>query len=123
MGGVIDADALRGRTKIFAVRVIQLVRRLPKGVAETVLGKQLIRSATSIGANYRAACRARSRAEFAAKMQIVQEEADETQYWLELLLLIGGGPEQELLQLRAESTELSAIFTASIATVRRNKAR
>ena len=118
-----DADTLRGRTKVFAVRVIQLVQKLPKGVAEAVLAKQLIRSATSIGANYRAACRARSRAEFAAKMQIVQEEADETQYWLELLLAAGGGPGQELMQLHVESTELSAIFTASIATVRRNKAR
>lgn len=116
-----DADALRGRTKIFAVRVIQLVRRLPKGVAETVLGKQLIRSATSIGANYRAACRARSRAEFAAKMQIVQEEADETQYWLELLTGIVGNQSEELSHLRIESTELSAIFTASIATIRKNK--
>jgi four helix bundle protein len=116
-----DADVLRGRTKAFAIRVIRLVRSLPTGIAEVVLAKQLVRSATSIGSNYRAACRARSRAEFTAKMQIVQEEADETQYWLELLQSLEDAPSEELSSLRVESTELSAIFTASITTIRRNK--
>lgn len=116
-----DADELRGRTKEFAVRVIRMVQKLPRGNPGDVLVRQLVRSATSIGANYRAACRARSRAEFAAKMQIVQEEADEAQYWLELLQSLNDNPSVELSSLRIESTELSAIFTASIATIRRAK--
>ena len=116
-----NAEALRERTKDFAVRVIRFVEKSPKGIARTVLARQLIRCATSVGANYRAACRARSRAEFAAKMQIVQEEADEAQYWLELLETLDRDLTGELSKLRLESTELSAIFTASISTIRRNK--
>ncbi len=78
-------EELKTRTKAFAVRVIRLVDALPRSLAAQVVGRQLLRSATSVGANYRAACRAQSRAEFAAKLSIVVEEADETLYWLELL--------------------------------------
>ena len=80
-----DYGSLRRRAKQFAVEVIRLADSLPRRRSCKVLGKQVIRSATSIGANYRAACRSRSQAEFIAKMHVVQEEADETQYWAELL--------------------------------------
>src|SRR5439155_712801 len=80
---------LKVRTKVFALRVIRAYRRLPSSDEARVIGRQLLRSATSVGANYRAACRARSRAEFIAKLGIVLEEADEAVYWLELLLETG----------------------------------
>ena len=79
------AEELKARTKAFALRVIKLVDAMPRSLAAQVIGKQLLRSATSVGANYRAACRAQSHAEFAAQLSIVVEEADETVYWLELL--------------------------------------
>ena len=79
------AEAFKLRTKAYALRVIKLVQVLPKSGEAQILGKQLLRAATSVAANYRAACRARSKAEFAAKIGIVLEEADESQFWLELL--------------------------------------
>jgi four helix bundle protein len=78
-------EELKVRTKAFALRVIKLVDAMPRSLAAQVIGKQLLRSATSVGANYRAANRAQSHADFAAKLSIVVEEADETVYWLELL--------------------------------------
>ena len=80
-----DAEAMKERTRAFALRVIRLVESLPVGRVPDVLGKQLLRSSTSVGANYRAARRARSRAEFVSKLGIVEEVADESAYWLELL--------------------------------------
>src|ERR1700690_2787194 len=80
-----DLEALKARTKDFALRILRLYRSLPRTDEARILGKQLLRSSTSIGANYRAACRGRSRAEFIAKLGIVLEEADETVFWLELL--------------------------------------
>ena len=80
-----DLGRTEARTKSFALRVIKLVDAMPRSLAAEVIGKQLLRSATSVGANYRAACRAQSHAEFAAQLSIVVEEADETVYWLELL--------------------------------------
>ena len=74
---------LKERTRAFALRAVRLVEALPPGRAADVMGKQLLRCATSVGANYRAACRARSRAEFVAKLGIVEEEADEAEYWKE----------------------------------------
>src|SRR3989304_7630990 len=79
-------EDLKERTRKFALEIIRLVENLPKNRIADVLGRQILRSGTSIGANYRAACRARSRADFISKMGIVEEEADETLYWLELLL-------------------------------------
>ncbi len=79
-----DSEALKVRTKDFALRVLRLHRSLPRTDEARILGKQLLRSCTSIGANYRAACRGRSRPEFVAKLGIVLEEADETVFWLEL---------------------------------------
>ena len=84
-----DKEELKGRTKQFALRVIRLVEALPRGKTADVLGRQLLRSVTSVGANYRAACRAKSTADFIAKMGIVEEETDETVYWMELLVEAG----------------------------------
>ena len=111
-------EQLRARTKEFAFRVIRLYRTLPTSGEAQVIGKQLLRCSTSVGANYRAACRSRSRAEFVAKIGIVAEEADECMYWMELLIdggLINAG---KLEQLQNEAKELTAIFTASRYTAR-----
>ena len=116
-----NPDQLRQRTKTFALRVIKLVEALPKTTTATVLGKQLLRSATSVGANYRAACRARSQAEFIAKMGIVLEEADECGYWLELLSESGVMPAARLVDLQRESEELTAITVSSIKTAKASR--
>jgi four helix bundle protein len=110
--------ALRERTKQFALRIIRLANNLPRSDAARVLGRQLLRSGTSIGANYRSAQRGRSRAEFKAKLGIVLEEADETVYWLELLVASGIVPEKRMKALLAEAIELVKIFAASLRTAR-----
>ena len=84
-----DKDELKRRTKTFGIRAITLVNALPKTLVGRTLGGQLVRCATSVGANYRAACRARSRAEFIAKIGTVEEEADETAFWLEMVVDAG----------------------------------
>ena len=114
-------DQLRQGTKTFALRVIKFVEALPKTTTAAVLGKQLLRSATSVGANYRAACRARSQAEFIAKMGIVLEEADECGYWLELLSESGVIPAARLVDLQRESEELTAIMVSSIKTAKASR--
>jgi four helix bundle protein len=96
-----------------------LFRALPSRPDAQVLGRQLLRSGTSVAANYRAACRGRSKAEFTAKIGIVAEEADETVLWLELMAESGILPEAKLKELLQEARELTAIFTASQNTVRR----
>ncbi|MBV8207954.1 MAG: four helix bundle protein [Acidobacteria bacterium] len=113
-------EQLRGRTKRFALRVIRLYRSLPKGGEAQVLGKQVLRSGTSVGANYRAACRARSRPEWLAKMGIVTEEADESVYWMELLVEAEIVKQKQLEGLLQEARELTAIFTAAVDTGRKN---
>lgn len=95
-----------------------MFQSLPRSVEVQIIGKQLLRSGTSVGANYRAACRARSRLEFASKIGIVVEEADESVYWLELLIDAGAFPEEKLRDLLVEARELTAIFTASHRTLR-----
>ncbi len=112
-----DAEALRERTKQFSLRIIRLFRHIPWQHDAHVIAKQLLRSGSSIGANYRAACRGRSRAEFFAKLCIVVEEADETVYWLELLYESEMLPRQKLASILREARELAAIFTASKATM------
>jgi len=94
---------------------------LPKNVGSDVLCKQLLRSATSAGANYRSACRSRSKAEFISKITIVEEEADEAAYWLELLMESGIQDNNELRRLRIEAEELTRIFVASGKTAKTNK--
>jgi four helix bundle protein len=113
-----DSEALKLRTKDFALRVLRLYRSLPRTEESRVLGAQLLRSSTSIGANYRAACRGRSRAEFVAKLGIVLEEADETVFWLELLQEGNVFPAEKMSDLVREANELVAIFVTSVRTAR-----
>jgi four helix bundle protein len=113
-----NAEDLRLRTKRFALCILRLYRLLPYREEARVIGKQLLRSGTSVGANYRAACRARSRAEFIAKIGVVLEEADETAFWLELLTDAKILPDEELANLLKEANELTAIFVASLRTAK-----
>jgi four helix bundle protein len=114
----VQPEDLRKRTKDYAIRIVRLFRHLPRTTEAQVIGKQLLRSGTSVAANYRAVNRARSRAEFVSKIGIVVEEADESQFWLELLIETKVVPEEKLTELLKESRELTAIFTASQRTSR-----
>ena len=116
---MIEED-LKMRTKQFALRVIGLVNSLPRSQTGKVLGNQLLRSGTSVGANYRAACRGRSTADFISKLGVVAEEADESLYWMELISESGLVVQNKLINLIQEANELTAIFTASILTAKRN---
>jgi four helix bundle protein len=112
-------EDLRDRTKAFAIRIVRMYRALPRTTDAQVLGKQALRCGTAVAANYRAACRARSRAEWIAKIGLVVEEADETVFWLEMMTeceIIG---KQRLASLMREAQELTAIFTASQRSARR----
>ena len=111
-------DELKRRTRRFALDVICLVESLPRTRTAEVIGRQLLRSATSVGANYRAACRALSLADFVAKMGIVEEEADESMYWIELLVESGSIAADAVAALRQEANELLAITVPSIKTAR-----
>jgi four helix bundle protein len=111
-------EQLRDRTKAFALRIIRLYRSLPYSTDTQVLGKQLLRCSTSIAANYRAVCRARSKAEFVAKIGVVVEEADEAILWLELMTESGIVPLTKTEALLKEANELTAIFAASQRTAR-----
>jgi four helix bundle protein len=113
-----NSEALKLRTKNFALRVLRLYRSLPKSQEARILGTQLLRSSTSIGANYRAACRGRSRAEFIAKIGIVLEEADEAVFWLELFQEGNIFPAEKLCDLVREANELVAIFVTSLRTAK-----
>jgi four helix bundle protein len=108
----VDKAELLDRTKAFGLRVLTLVDHLPRTTSGRAIGNQLIRSGTSIGANYRAACRSRSRAEFAAKLGIVAEEADESLYWLELIRDGELMPDPKVSLLLKEANELTAILAA-----------
>ena len=112
---------LEERTKSFALKVIKVVEMLPKGRIADILGRQLLRAGTSVGANYRAACRARSIADFISKMGIVEEEADETMYWMELLIASGQTSKNDLVHLLDEANQILAITIASIKTARKGK--
>src|SRR5881392_3930356 len=103
-------EDLKERTKQFALRVLKLVTALPKTLAGKTIGGQLIRSGTSVGANYRAACRARSKLEFIAKIGIVEEEADESAFWMELIIEAGLLKPQLVQPLLDEATELAKIM-------------
>jgi four helix bundle protein len=104
---------LKARTKQFALRVMKMVDALPRTIQGRTIAKQIIRSATSVAANYRAACRARSRAEFIAKIGVVEEEADESCFWLELIIDSGLLTEERIRPLLSEAGELVAIMAAS----------
>ena len=114
-----DERQLKNRTKKFAKRIIVLCRNLPKNREGRLIGNQIFRSGTSVAANYRAACRGRSKAEFISKLAIVEEEADETLFWLELIKEMNISKESSVDALMKECNELIAIMVASIKTVRR----
>ncbi|MEP6603139.1 MAG: four helix bundle protein [Spartobacteria bacterium] len=121
MSTLIRAKQLQDRTKKFAVRVIKAFARLPKDEASRIVGRQFLRSGTSLAANYRASCRARSNADFVSKISIVAEEADETLFWFEVLV------ESDLIRMKtveplmAECEELLKIFSSSLATAKSNR--
>jgi four helix bundle protein len=112
---------LKQRTKTFALRILKLIAALPKNTEGRIIAGQIGRSGTAVGANYRASCRARSRAEFIAKIDVVKEESDETAYWLELIAESGMLPANKVDPLHAEAVELTAIMASSRLTAVRNK--
>ena len=114
-------EELKRRTKKFALQVIEAVNKFPRSMTGEIIGKQLMRSATSVGANYRSACRAKSHADFISKLGIVEEEADESLYWLELAVDAKIMVDADAAPLIKEADELTAIFTASRKTARSNK--
>lgn len=113
-----DPAQLKSRTKQFALRIMRVVDALPKTTSGRAIGNQLVRAGTAVGANYRAACRGRSKAEFIAKLGIVVEEADESAYWLELIVESELLPKAKVELLLQEANELASIFVASIRTAK-----
>jgi four helix bundle protein len=114
-------EQLKARTKQFAIRIVRVFKSLPKNDEARIIGKQLLRSGTSVAANYRAVCRSRSKAEFISKMSVVLEEADETVFWLELLVETNIIPAARLRDLLTEANELLAIFAASLWTAKQKR--
>ncbi|MCC5628002.1 four helix bundle protein [Nostoc sphaeroides CHAB 2801] len=117
-----NEEDFKRRTKQLALRVIRLVEALPQSRTAEIIGKQLIRSATSVGANYRSACRGKSTADVIAKLSLVEEEADESLYWMELIVEVGLLPLEKVSNLMSENTEILAMTVASIKTLR-NKSK
>ena len=116
-----DEQELKDRTKQFALRIIRLVAALPKDTVGRAVANQLVKCGTSVGANYRSACRGRSKADFISKLGIVLEEADESAFWLELIIdgkLMEREPVEPLLR---EADELTAIFASSVKSAKRNR--
>lgn len=120
-GESVDPRDLKQRTREFALRVIRMVRALPRTQEGAVLGKQVLRSATSVGANYRSAQRGKSKADFIAKLAIAEEEADETCYWLELIIEAELLSKDRMEPLLAEAKEITAILTAAGKTAKKNR--
>ncbi len=116
-----DEKTFKARTKKLAVAIIQQTEKLPKLLAADVIGRQLIRSGTSIGANDRAACRAKSSADMINKMKVVEEESDETEYWLELLVEAELVPQGQIAGIYKETDEILAMTVSSIKTLRGRK--
>ncbi|MBA4138244.1 MAG: four helix bundle protein [Opitutus sp.] len=116
------SEDLKRRTKQFALRVIRMTDSLPRRMSADVLGRQVLRSATSVAANYRAACRGKSKADFIAKLAPAEEEADETVFWFEMIAESELLPAAKLAELRREANELTAIAVSSIRTTRRSLA-
>ena len=116
-----DQNELKDRTKKFALRVLKLTAALPKIEEARVVRNQLARSGTSVGANYRASCRARSRAEFIAKIGTVIEESDESCYWMEIIIEGKMLPAEKVRSLLLEANEITAIMTASRKTAEENR--
>ena len=115
-----DKAILNKRLRMFAVRVIRMTEKMPDKMSTRVLGNQLIRSVTSVAANYSASCRARSKRDFISKLKIVEEEADETIVWLDLMVDTGIFPPEKMNALKTEANEILSIIVASIKTAKRN---
>ncbi|MEZ5345117.1 MAG: four helix bundle protein [Pyrinomonadaceae bacterium] len=115
-----NKEELLQRTKSFALRVMKLVDSLPNNLSGRTIGGQLIRSGTSVASNYRAACRGRSKAEFIAKLGIVEEEADESVFWMELIIESGLLKKNLVMDLLQEGKEITAIIAASKISARNN---
>ena len=113
-----NEQEFKKRTKQLALRIIKLINSLPPTTTAQVIGKQVLRSGTSVGANYRAACRAKSTADLLHKLAIVEEEADETLYWLELLIESEIIPAEKLNSLVQETNEITAMIVSSIKTLK-----
>ena len=111
-------EKLRARMMTFSIDVIRAVDGLPSGRVAEVVGKQLVRCATSVGANSRAACNGKSKADFVAKLGIALEEADESQYWLEIIASLDVIGKDVALKLRSEAQELTAILASSVKTAK-----
>jgi four helix bundle protein len=118
-----DGETFKQKTKEFGLSVIRLFETLPRSRATEVLGKQLLRAGTSVGANYRAACRGKSASDVVAKLSIVEEEADESIYWIELLVEAGVIAPNRVDVLKKEAKELLAMTVASIKTLRSHNLR
>jgi four helix bundle protein len=116
-----DSTQFKARTKAYGLRVIRLVEALPRGQTASVLGNQLLRSGTSVGANYRAASGAKSKADFIAKMGIVEEECDESLYWMEMLADAGLVDIARMSELMEEGDEILSMVVASIRTARSSR--
>ena len=116
-----NPEEMKKRTKEFAIEIIKLCRILPKNQESKLISHQLFRAGTSVAANYRAACRARSRADFISKMGIVEEEADESLFWLELIKELELSNDTLVPRLLAEGNEILSIVVSSINTARKNK--
>ena len=115
-----DRDDMKARTKAFALAVIRLTQALPRTETARIIGRQLLRSGTSVGANYRAACLARSTADFISKLGIVAEEADESQYWMEFLIEAKALDHAAVASLMNEAREIASIAIASVGTARKH---
>ena len=116
-----DEKTFKNRTKKLAVAIIGQVDKLPRSLAADVIARQLVRSGTSVGANYRAACRAKSTSDMINKLKIVEEECDETAYWLEILGEAGIVQQGQISEIHKETSEILAMTVASIKTLRNRK--
>jgi four helix bundle protein len=116
-----DKIELKRRTQKFAIDIIKFIEELPSKRSLNVLSNQLLRSSSSVGANYRSACRGKSSADFINKIVIVEEEADESVYWLELMEESGLVSSKDIIELKKEANELTAIFTAIGKTAKANQ--
>jgi four helix bundle protein len=118
LGGCMNEIIFKNRTKKLAIAILRLVDSLPRSIATDALARQIVRSGTSIGANYRAACRAKSTADMINKLKIVEEESDETAYWLEIMVEAGYLSEEKVSLIAKETNEILAMTVASIKTLR-----
>lgn len=116
----ITPEIMKSRTFQFALNTLKIIDKLKRSAANDIMGKQVMRSATSVGANYRSACKAKSTADFINKLKIVEEESDESVYWLELIKEFNGLQNEEFDTLLNESKELDRIFSKSAITAKNN---